>query len=305
MNIQTAIVRCIDELPLAPKTKLTYVQGLERFKDYLASEKIAATDSIERLTVDHFIYFSPWISKRYSKSTVRCFQAATQQLLKWLVISNYLEPTYKDTVRLSLSVHRAKSNHESKLPRFPQRDEVSRMLRAAHESTEPSPRRERTIALVEFLASSGCRISEVLQLCIKDLDMKNRSAIVVGKGNKERRVWFSTDAMNALKSYWVTRKSQAPGDPVFARHDKRVGKKTMRLTVQGADWIVNRIARVADIDHFTPHYFRHAFAIKALSETSNLALVQDMLGHSNPTSTRVYAKIYPEDLAAAHREIFK
>ena len=305
MDIQAAITHCLDELSLAPKTKVNYKQGLARFVDYLATHKISASDPVEKITADHFIYFPPWMAKGYTKASINCFQAAAQQLLKWLVIGNYIEPTYRDTVRLNLSMRRARSKHESKLPRFPKRDEVAKMVKAARESKETSPRRERTIALIEFLASSGCRISEALQLLVKDIDTKNRTAVVVGKGNKERRVWFSTDAVVAIKSYWSIRKSAAPNDPVFARHDRRVGKSLKRMTPQGAELNVKKIADAAEIEHFTPHYFRHAFAIKALSETSNLALVQDMLGHSNPSSTRVYAKIYPEDLAAAHREIFR
>ena len=65
------------------------------------------------------------------------------------------------------------------------------------------------------------------------------------------------------------------------------------------------VMEIAGIDKFTPHYFRHAFAIRMLSETGNLALVQDLLGHADPAATRVYAKIYPEDLRDAHHKIFR
>lgn len=59
-----------------------------------------------------------------------------------------------------------------------------------------------------------------------------------------------------------------------------------------------------DPSKFSPHYFRHAFAIHILSETGNLALAQDLLGHSDPKSTRVYAKIRADDLQKAHKKIF-
>ena len=64
---------------------------------------------------------------------------------------------------------------------------------------------------------------------------------------------------------------------------------------------------IAGIDKgkFTPHYFRHAFAINMLRETGNLALVQDLLGHANPQSTRVYAKIYPDELRDAHHKVYE
>jgi site-specific recombinase XerD len=70
--------------------------------------------------------------------------------------------------------------------------------------------------------------------------------------------------------------------------------------------VVDSIAKLAGIDpaHWSPHYFRHAFAIEALRKTGNLATVQDLLGHSSPHSTRIYAKIYDEDLEAAYRDVF-
>jgi integrase/recombinase XerD len=161
----------------------------------------------------------------------------------------------------------------------------------------------RDVALLELLASSGCRISEVINLNVKDIDLAERPAVVLGKGNKERRVWFSVDAAKFLQEYWTSRKAQ-PDEPAFSRHDRSAAFRIERLTTDGARMIVKGVALLAGVKKFSPHYFRHGFAIRALAETKNLALVQDLLGHSSPTATRVYAKIYPEELQIAHRGIF-
>jgi len=170
--------------------------------------------------------------------------------------------------------------------------------------TYKSPRRERNIAVVEFLASTGCRNDEICKLKIKDITDDCTSAIVMGKGRKERRVFINQKTRDALRNYWLVRGYREGNHPVFARHDTGIGKKISHLTTASIRDIVNEVKMASGIENFSPHYFRHAFAIKALRETGNLALVQDFLGHASPSATRVYAKIYPDDLAAAHQKIF-
>jgi site-specific recombinase XerD len=131
--------------------------------------------------------------------------------------------------------------------------------------------------------------------------------VVTGKGSKQRRAFFSKAAARALKDYWLARHNSEPTAPAFARHDLgNIKHGIERLTTATVRDVINHIAVFAGIEKalFSPHYFRHAFAIKLLSETQNLALVQDLMGHASPAATRVYAKIYPEDLRDAHREVF-
>jgi len=307
MDIQTAYSRCIDDLSLADNTARTYRNGLARFSDYLAENDIEATNDVDDLTIDHFIYFLAWLHKSYSKKTCGVYASATKALLDWLVIHNYIEPSYTDSVRLKKAFLKSHRKHEYKLPRWPNEDDIPRMIEAVHAHEDFTPKRERDIALIEALASSGCRVSELIALDIQDIDLERKSAIVIGKGSKERRVFFSSTAIDAFKAYWKARKSAKATDPVFARHDRGAGKKRMkRMTTATARDTVNEIAMVAGIDpsKMSPHYFRHAFAIRVLAETGNIALAQDMLGHQDPKSTRVYAKIYPDNLERAHHKIF-
>lgn len=301
MDIETAIEKCLDELSLSQNTVDAYKQGLIKFQEYLG---VALQGPVETLSINHFIRFYPWVAKRFGKSTTIVYTASVQSFFKWLVINEYIDPSYRDTLRLHMAREVITKKREDKMVREPNRDDVPKMLAAARASKETRPRYERNIALVEFLASTGCRINEAMQLKVKDLDMEDRSTRVMGKGSKERKVRFSEAAADALKIYW-----QARGfldGPVFARHDRGNSDRISSMTTEGARCIVREIATQAGIDphKFTPHYFRHAFAIKMLSKTGNLAMVQDALGHKNPKSTRVYAKIYDEDLAAAHRQIF-
>lgn len=308
MNIDKAVEECLADLSLAKTTERTYKNGINNFLIFLRKENIKPLDDVNLLNVDHFISFMPWLDKNYSKQTSGVYGAGAKAFMNYLVITKVLTLSYLDTLRFNKSALRSHRRHEDKLPRFPEKDDVAKMLSAVRLYNDKTPRKERNIALLEFLASSGCRISEVTELNIQDIDIGNRSVVVTGKGSKERLVFFSQSTADSLIVYWEVRKSNMATDPAFGRHDRGAGhKRIKRMTPTTARNIVKDIAAIAGIDvtKFSPHYFRHAFAIRVLSETGNLALVQDLLGHKDPKSTRVYAKIRSEDLRDKHRLIFK
>lgn len=309
VNIQKAIDECLMDLSLSRNTERTYRNGLNSFVEFLKKYNLSPTDEVEKISIEHFIFFPAWLDKSYSKQTSGVYTASARSFFDYLIISKSVtEPTHFDMLRYKQATKRSHKRREDKLPRFPNRDEVPRMLAAVHAQNEVSPIKERNVALLEFLASSGCRVSEAIALNVEDLDFEKRTTIVTGKGSKERRVFFSRSAADAIKGYWSARGSSNPRDAVFGRHDRGAGKKRIkRTTSTTARNIVKDIATLAGIDpaRFSPHYFRHAFAIRVLSETGNLALAQDLLGHTDPKSTRVYAKIHSDDLQDAHHQIFK
>jgi integrase/recombinase XerD len=307
MEIQTAIEHCIDDLGTAPNTAKAYRMGLNAFTAYLKTQSIETSQDVDALRIEHFIYFLPYLSKRYKKQTSSLYGVAAKALLDWLVIADLVHLTYQETVRFQSATKKSHRRREDKLPRWPGRDDITKALSAVRLYEANSPRKERNIALIEWLASTGCRISEATALNVQDVDMTTNSVVVTGKGSKERRVFLCQSAIDALMEYWKARGSSMPTDPVFWAHDKGVnGRDTRRMTPTTARRVVKAVANLAGIDpnKFSPHYFRHAFAIRVLSETGNLAMVQDLMGHKDSNSTRVYAKIYPEDLQKAHKKIF-
>lgn len=186
--------------------------------------------------------------------------------------------------------------------RTPPPDAADRIVQMAYSIPYPPPGRHqliwlRNIALVECLLCTGARVSELLRLRWEDLD--GPRAIVLGKGSKERYIFFSRKAREALAAY----PHDASG-PVFRRHDKAGKGQAMTSTTARA--IVRQLATQAEVlsFRFTPHSFRHNFAVNAIRRTGNLALVQDYLGHSSPMTTRVYAKIPLADLEAEHERLF-
>lgn len=307
MNIQESITQFLREIGAkkSQNTQRTYSNGINRLMEYFISENLSPSSNVSCLTTNLFIGYPVFLSqKAYSKKTIGLYTSSVRSFYKWLIIQDVLQPSQRDALRFEMVYKDANQKREAKLPRWPGKNDVQKMILAVKEMNEPSPRIERDVAIVEFLASTGCRNFEITNLKIKSVDMNQRSAIVIGKGNKERKVFFSIAAKDALLAYWNERGHNFPEAYVFCRHDKGAGKKMKGLTTATIRNVVNAIAKLAGINTFTPHYFRHGFAIKALRETGNLAMVQDFLGHADPAATRVYAKIYPDELRDAHHKIF-
>lgn len=291
----------------AASTALAYRKGMKKFAQFLEECGIEMSDPLNKLDIEQFIEYPEWISGQgYARLSIGVYCASVKGFMDWLVIANVIDVEYRHGVRIAKAYKELYKKREQKLIRFPKKDDIEKMCKAVYLLQDKAPIRERNIAIIEFLASSGCRNAEITGLRVADIDMKERSAIVTGKGSKQRRVFFSQKAHDAIREYWDLRKFSNPTDFVFCRHDKGIGKKHEGMTTTTTRNVIKQVAILADIDLETisPHYFRHDFAIKMLRKTGNLALVQDLMGHATPQSTRVYAKIYPDELQKAHRELY-
>jgi site-specific recombinase XerD len=202
------------------------------------------------------------------------------------------------------------------LPKLPPEEAVTGLIDAAIRVKEQPKRprlelaRLRNIAMLQALRTSGMRVGELVGLKRDDLDYRLHTARVTGKGNKQRIVYFDDAAWNAIQAYLKARGDGARGralyqQPLFARHDRRASSKVLPLTTDTVRMVFNSLARAAGIQvAMTPHSLRHAFATKVLEATGDLAVVQDMLGHSSPVTTRIYAKVSNKKMREAHHRAF-
>ncbi len=169
-----------------------------------------------------------------------------------------------------------------KLPVTLTRDEIRDLIKAS------KPKRNRLI--VQFLYSSGARVSECVKLKVPDLNLKERIAMVRGgKGNKDRAIILSKEWIKYLKKYLDRKKVKS--EFVFS---KKNGKKLSTDTVQR---IVREAAEKAGIQkHITPHSLRHSYATHLLEAGENLRKIQELLGHSNLNTTQIYTHVSVNDL---------
>ena len=142
-------------------------------------------------------------------------------------------------------------------------------------------------ALVEFLVSSGCRVSEVAGLRVDDIDWRDRKCKVIGKGNKERTVYFSVRAKLMLQLYIAERRG---GEALFASSRAPYEPPTDR----GIEKMISKLGKRIGMERpLYPHLMRHTFASHALNCGMELTIIQHLLGHSDPKTTLIYAEIDP------------
>lgn len=152
-------------------------------------------------------------------------------------------------------------------------------------------------ALIEVFYATGGRLSEIQSLNKEDINHQTMSAVVIGKGNKEREILFSFKAMYHLKKYQMIRLDDDPALFVTERQPFR------RLTTRGIQRAVDKIAERSGVKKaIHPHVFRHTFATLTLNNGADLSSVQALLGHSNPATTQVYAQVTAEKKREAYRK---
>ena len=189
------------------------------------------------------------------------------------------------------------------LPKALREDEVAALLDAVV-GDDPVARRDR--AILETLYGTGVRISELVGLSLRDLDLHDRFMRVVGKGDKERVVPVLGAANEALAA-WLTLEGR--GALIPKRWRRRADEEAVFLNQRGGrlgrqgTWLVVRAHgdRAGLGDRLTPHVLRHSCATHLLDHGADIRAVQELLGHASIGTTQLYTKVSDERLVAAWR----
>lgn len=179
-----------------------------------------------------------------------------------------------------------------RIPEMMSLEEVGRILEAAyHESCCCSELLHlRNIAVLELLFATGLRVQELCSLRCEDFYSQQSYLRVIGKGNKERRVYITNEeVLSALRKYRrLLNEKQIAGDFLF------LNKNGAPLSTQAARNIVTKYVKLAGITrHITPHAFRHTFASLLLEEGVDIRYIQEFLGHSSISTTQLYLHVPP------------
>ena len=177
--------------------------------------------------------------------------------------------------------------------------------------TAPNPKNLQGLrdrAILELLFSTGLRVSELVGLDVKDINLKTREISVMGKGRKIRVVFVSDEAAEALDKYLGARQDEYK--PLFIRykggHPIDPEGWDARLTVRSLDRLVKKYALIAGIAMDpTPHTLRHTFATELLRAGADIRSVQEMLGHRNISTTQIYTHITNPQLKEVHRKFHR
>lgn len=176
---------------------------------------------------------------------------------------------------------------------------------AEMEALRTSCQELRDRALVEFLYSTGVRVSELVALNVGDIEMGKQELIVYGKGSKERKTYLTDGAKFYLRRYLRTRcenegitMEQLQSRPLFATLDRPHG----RLTVAGVQYMLRQLGRRAGVEGVHPHRFRRTIATDLLSRGMPIEQVKEFLGHEKLDTTMIYCTVKTESVQASHRK---
>jgi len=154
----------------------------------------------------------------------------------------------------------------------------------------------RDLAIIDFLNSSGVRVSELCGLNIKDIDMDKKEGIVFGKGKKERIIYFDARTRIHLKKYLATRNDNC--EALFCTKIKPY----RRLDKSGIEDMCRLLGIKAGVDDCHPHRFRRTLATRLLYKNVPIEQVQKILGHSKIETTLIYAQVNQSDVKISHEK---
>lgn len=175
------------------------------------------------------------------------------------------------------------------LPKYLVKEEIAKTRKQSEKTSL------RDQAMFEFMLTSGCRVSEVSRLNVEDVDLQKRIARVVGKGKKIREVHFSEKCAILLERYLGPNPN---GGALFVGHltGRRLGTRIIQK-------IVKKIGEDSELNtDLHPHRLRHTFATELLSKGAELSFIADELGHSNVSTTQIYARLPKREIIALYRK---
>ena len=262
-----------------------YNKDLNEYNSFILSNKINYKNMDYNEAKEYVIYLN---KKNDAKSTISRKLSSLRTFYKYLVLNNKVE---SNTFLLVSSPKK-----EKKIPKFINYNNMEEILNVPNIKTKEG-QRERVI--LEVLYASGVRVSELVNIKLKDIDFSNKNILILGKGSKERLVSFGDYALEYINLYLKEgRKLLLDG----VKSDYLiVGKKSEKLTTRRVEQIIDDIIKRTSIKlNITPHMFRHTFATHLLDNGCDLLVVQELLGHASLSSTEIYTHVSNEHL----REVY-
>jgi integrase/recombinase XerC len=271
------------ERQLSPHTASNYGRDLAALVDYCATQGLS---DWSQLDTQHLRAFAAREHRRgLAPRSVQRRLSACRGLFRYLMREGELRTDPAGDVQAPKA--------RKRLPKPLDADSMSRLLEFRGDDTLGV----RDKAIMELFYSSGLRLSELLGLDLVDVDLRDRTVRVVGKGRKTRIVPVGRHAIAALQR-WLAERATIAG---VGEQALFVGQNGGRL---GPRIVQRRIARWARLqglpEHVHPHMFRHSFASHLLESSQDLRAVQELLGHANISTTQVYTHLDFQHLAKVY-----
>ncbi len=276
------------------RTVRNYDHYLRRFQEFSQDLDPAKIDLnlIRKYRLYLSRYVDPISKKPLKRVTQNYFMIALRAFLRYLARMDIK----------SLSAEKVELGEQDPSPlKILDEENLERLLEAP-DTGKKDGLRDKTI--LELLFSTGLRVSELASLNCEQINLKRREFGIVGKGGKERVVFLSDSACEWLERYLGSRKDDFK--PLFIRYQGRIDSsdhgENMRLTTRSIERIVEKYVKQIGLSiKATPHTLRHSFATDLLINGADIRSVQEMLGHSNISTTQIYTHVTNRHLKEVHK----
>lgn len=267
------------EKSLSPNSIEAYTDDLHKLEVF--SESFYSNQTPDKFTYQQLSKFTEWVAKLgFSDSTQARVISGIKTFYNFLVLEGDLKDSPADLLEAP-KIRR-------KIPVYLTVEEIDKMLACIDRS---KPGGDRNISMLETMYSCGLRVTELIDLKISNLHLKQDYIKITGKGNKERLVPIGESAKKLIGNYLKNVRSRGPvqkeAEDILYLNNK--GKKLSRVMVF---YIIKDLAEQAGIKKIlSPHTFRHSFATHLMEGGADLRAVQEMLGHESITTTEIYTHI--------------
>lgn len=241
----------------------------------------AVGKDVRNVTTDDLrIYLDRYQSTNgVSKVTIDNIRRILSSYFAWLEDEDYIT---KSPVR---RIHKVKT---CKTVKETYSDEALELMRDHSECV-------RDLAIIDMLASTGMRVGELVKLDRSDIDFTNRECVVLGKGNKQRKVYFDARTKIHLQRYLNDRKDDNPA--LFVTLQRPYN----RLQISGVEIRLRRLGEKLNLNKVHPHKFRRTLATMAIDKGMPIEQVQQLLGHQSVDTTLQYAMVNQSNVKQSHR----
>ena len=256
---------------------------LKNYREMLMAFAVQVDKHVTKITTDDIRAYIGYLGERGLKdSSIQTHINTLRSFFSWLDMEDVIRKNPMRKIK-SLKIDRAKA-------RRPLTAEQLERLRDGCRSYKEK-------ALVEFLVSTGCRLSEAVGVRVDAVDWQGRSVVVLGKGGKERTVYFSVRAKLMLQEYLAQRRG---GGALFASSRAPYGAMKPRAIEKAIQKIGERAGEARRVH---PHLMRHTFASNALNGGMDITIIQHLLGHTDPKTTLIYAELAPRTVKYEYERV--
>lgn len=253
-----------------------------RYYKAVLSRMINTTDRhvTHMRTEDLRQYLSDYeLHSRCSKANIDNIRRILSSFFSWLEDEDYI---------LKSPIRRIKKIRSTRTVKDTYSDESLEKMRDGAKTL-------RDLAIIDLLASTGMRVGELVKLDIADVDFERRECVVLGKGNKERPVYFDARTKIHLRNYIASRTDSSPA--LFVS----LCKPHRRLRISGVESRLRKLGKELGMDRVHPHKFRRTLATRAIDKGMPIEQVQRLLGHAKIDTTLTYAMVDQSNVRSSHR----